>query len=657
MASYFTNNRRGEIPELETELNSTKFERKREAVKKIIAAMTVGKDVSNLFPHVVKCMETDNLELKKLVYLYIINYAKSQPDLALMAVNSFRKDSRQTSNPLIRALAVRTMGCLRVEKITEYLCEPLKDALQDDDPYVRKTAAICVAKLYDSAPALVEEYELIDLLNGLLVDGNAMVVANAVISLKEISKMRGSNVVVLDNNTISKLVAAMNECTEWGQAFILETIGDYNPVDVREAETIIERVAPRLAHANSAVILGSVRVIIKYMDYLTSTESIRNWCRKLTPPLVTLLSAEPEIQYVALKNINLIVQKRPNILDKEIRVFFCKYNDPVYIKMEKVDIMIRLADNKNIDQVLHEFKEYATEVDVDFVKKSVRAVGRCAIKLERAAERCVQCLLDLIMLRVNYVVQEAVIVIKDIFRKYPNRYEMIIKDLFEQLESLDDPEAKSSMIWIIGEYAERIDDADSQLSNFLQNFNDEPSQVQLALLTATVKLFLKKPDEAEGMITQLLTMATEECLNPDLRDRAYIYWRLLSTDPEVTKQVVLGEKPTISDDAGMIDSQILDKLIEQLASLSSIYHKPAESFIQYTREQQLDEPEAPEEQYVYDDSTGQTGQTEFYGIGMQEGNDYMGDLLGFDEEPKKAKVPYQTVLSSDTPGQGGRPGV
>jgi vesicle coat complex subunit len=76
MATYFTNNQRGEIPELQVELNSTKFEKKREAVKKIIAAMTVGKDVSNLFPHVVKCMETDSLELKKLVYLYIINYAK-----------------------------------------------------------------------------------------------------------------------------------------------------------------------------------------------------------------------------------------------------------------------------------------------------------------------------------------------------------------------------------------------------------------------------------------------------------------------------------------------------------------------------------------------------------------------------------------------------
>lgn len=50
---------------------------------------------------------------------------------------------------MIRALAVRTMGCIRVDKITEYLCEPLRKCLKDEDPYVRKTAAVCVAKLYD----------------------------------------------------------------------------------------------------------------------------------------------------------------------------------------------------------------------------------------------------------------------------------------------------------------------------------------------------------------------------------------------------------------------------------------------------------------------------------------------------------------------------
>lgn len=55
--------------------------------------MTVGKDVSTLFADVVNNIQTDNLELKKLVYLYIINYAKTQPDQALLAVNTFVKDA------------------------------------------------------------------------------------------------------------------------------------------------------------------------------------------------------------------------------------------------------------------------------------------------------------------------------------------------------------------------------------------------------------------------------------------------------------------------------------------------------------------------------------------------------------------------------------
>ena len=78
--------------------------------------------------------------------------------------------------------------------------------------------------------------------------------------------------------------------------------------------------------------------------------------QKLSPPLVTLLSSEPEVQYVALRNINLIIQKRPDILKHEMKVFFVKYNDPIYIKLEKLDIMIRLTSQANIAQVLSELK-------------------------------------------------------------------------------------------------------------------------------------------------------------------------------------------------------------------------------------------------------------------------------------------------------------
>mmetsp|Transcript_79655 Transcript_79655/g.223428 ORF Transcript_79655/g.223428 Transcript_79655/m.223428 type:complete len:885 (-) Transcript_79655:21-2675(-) len=577
---FFTTQKKGEMHELRMELHATEKQVKVDAVKKVIASMTVGKDVSMLFTDVLNCVQTGNIELKKLVYLYLINYAKTQPELTLLAVNTFVKDSND-ANPLIRALAVRTMGCIRVDRITEYLCEPLSRALRDEDPYVRKTAAVCVAKLYDIAPDLVAERGFLETLHDLISDSNPSVVANAVAALSEIAEASGKDVMKISAAVLQKLLAALNECTEWGQVFILDSLAKYTPADGREAEGIIERVTPRLQHANSAVVMSAVKVILSYMELMGSSNSdaIRALTRKLAPPLVTLLNSEPEIQYVALRNINLIVQKRPHILENEIKVFFCKYNDPIYVKMEKLEIIIKLVSEKNIDQVLLELKEYATEVDVDFVRKSVSAIGRCAVKLERAAERCIGVLLELIQTKVNYVVQESVIVIKDIFRRYPNRYESIIATLCDNLDTLDEPLAKASMIWIIGEYAERIDNADELLDTFLETFEEEDPAVQLQLLTATVKCFLKNPEDTQDMVQRVLDLATEESDNPDLRDRGFIYWRLLSTDPEAAKMVVLGDKPVIEDDTFRLDPTLLNILIGQIATLSSVYHKPPEAFV------------------------------------------------------------------------------
>ncbi|CBN78519.1 Coatomer protein complex, beta sub-unit [Ectocarpus siliculosus] len=603
---FFTTTKKGETHELRQELNSPNRDKKKDAVKKVIANMTVGKDVAMLFTDVINCIQTENIELKKLVYLYLINYAKTQPELTLLAVNTFVKDANDP-NPLIRALAVRTMGCIRVEKITEYLCEPLRKALRDDDPYVRKTAAVCVAKLYDINADLVEDQGFLQILRDLICDPNPTVVANAVAALSEIGDTSGRDVMEIDTSVLQKLLAALNECTEWGQVFILDSLAKYTPADGREAEGIIERVTPRLQHANSAVVMSAVKVVLTYLDSVTSVDTSRSFSRKLAPPLVTLLNSEPETQYVALRNINLIVQKRPGILESEIKVFFCKYNDPIYVKMEKLETIIRLVNDRNIDQVLLELKEYAQEVDVEFVRKAVRAIGRCAIKLERAAERCINVLLELIQTKVNYVLQEAVIVIKDIFRKYPNRYESIISALCENLDTLDEPEAKASIIWIIGEYAERIDNADEQLEHFLETFEEESAEVQLQLLTATVKLFLKQPEDTQDMVQRVLQLATEESDDPDLRDRGFVYWRLLSTNPEAAKAVVLSEKPNIADDTFTLEPAVLDMLIGQISTLSSIYYKPPEAFvmkqapISRAEDEDLDDDDEDAEEYANED--------------------------------------------------------
>ena len=577
---YFSSTKKGELAEMRLDLQSDKKEKKKDAVKKVIASMTLGKDVSSLFPDVINCIQTDNVELKKLVYLYLMNYAKSQPDMAIMAVNTFVKDC-EDSNPLIRALSVRTMGCIRVDKITEYMCEPLRRCLKDDDAYVRKTAAVCVAKLHDINSSMVEDQGFLEMLRDLLGDSNPMVVANTVAALNEIadSSPAGQEAFDLTLSTVNKLLTALNECTEWGQVFILDSLAQYTPSDEREARSIAERVTPRLSHANAAVVLSAVRVLLKLMEIIDAGDYLQGLVRKLSPPLVTLLSTDAEVQYVALRNINLIVQKRSDVLQNEVKVFFVKYNDPIYVKLEKLDILIRLTNATNISLVLPELKEYATEVDVDFVRKAVRAIGRCAIKVESASERCVSTLVELINTKVNYVVQEAIVVIKDIFRKYPNKYENIISNLCENLDSLDEPEARASMIWIVGEYAERIDNASELLESFVENFADENPMVQLQLLTAIVKLFLLRPAEGQDIVQSVLSMATQESDNPDLRDRAYIYWRLLSTDPVAAREVVLAEKPLISEETDLLEPTLLDELICYLATLASVYHKPPSSFV------------------------------------------------------------------------------
>ncbi|TPX32913.1 hypothetical protein SmJEL517_g04087 [Synchytrium microbalum] len=579
-AKYF---QRGKIQELRTELNSdkkdTKHTKKKVVLKKIVANMTMGNDMSPLFTDVVACMSIPSLEIKKMVYLYLINYAKSKPDIALMVVNSFTKDLSDM-NPLIRALAIRTMGYIHVDKIMDSLCGLLRTCLTDRDSYVCKTAAMCVAKLYSYDKHLVQSEGFLDLLRGLLNHENSTVVANAVVALLEISEKSDTLDLVLDVGTANRLLTALNECTEWGQTYILEAMMFVVPQEHADAELLAERIVPRLQHANSAVVLTTVKVILYLMNYIESEDIVNGLYKKLGPPLITLLHNGPEVQYVALRNIQLVLQKKPDLLMKnEMKVFFCKYDDPIYVKLAKLEIMFRLANVTTVDQVLSELKEYSVEVDVDFARKAVRCIGRCAIKIESAADKCVDALLELITSKVSYVVQEAVVVIKDIFRKYPNRYESIIGTLCQNLDSLDEPEAKASMIWIIGQYADRIENADDLLDSFLDSFKEEAPEVQLSLLTAVVKLFIKRPSAGQELVPKVLKWSTEEADNPDLRDRGFIYWRLLSTDPVAAKAVILSDKPPISTETDNMDSALLDELLLSIATMASIYHKPAVSFI------------------------------------------------------------------------------
>lgn len=50
--------------------------KRRDVIKKVIAYMTLGIDVSRLYPEMVKASRTDDVVMKKMIYLYLINYAE-----------------------------------------------------------------------------------------------------------------------------------------------------------------------------------------------------------------------------------------------------------------------------------------------------------------------------------------------------------------------------------------------------------------------------------------------------------------------------------------------------------------------------------------------------------------------------------------------------
>jgi hypothetical protein len=256
------------------------------------------------------------------------------------------------------------------------------------------------------------------------------------------------------------------------------------------------------------------------------------------------------------------------------------------------------------------------------VRRAVRSIGRLAIKIQPAADRCIAVLLQLVQTKVNYVVQEAIVVIKDIFRRYPNQYERIIAVLCENLDALDTAEAKAAMIWIIGQYADRIENSEELLEDFLASFLDEAVEVRVVrpevLETSDEAVHRsssrcsRRQSSSSSSGRQRGPSSFQRCSNGRPRksttrtcgiedtstggarcpfrgaracsDRLH---RLLSTDPGAAAAIVLSEKPPISTETEAMDRGLLDRLLLYTGSLASIYHQAPETFIRNAKPKRL----------------------------------------------------------------------
>ncbi|GAB2233445.1 hypothetical protein Droror1_Dr00002668 [Drosera rotundifolia] len=583
---------KGEVSDLKLQLRQLAGSRapgaddsKRELFKKVISYMTIGIDVSSLFSEMVMCSATSDIVLKKMCYLYVNNYAKSNPDLALLTINFLQKDCKD-EDPMIRGLALRSLCSLRVANLVEYLVEPLRSGLRDGSSYVRIVAATGVLKLYHISTSTCIDGDFPSLLKQLMLnDPDTQVVANCLFALQEIWSSEASTSDeasrerdgLLSKPFIYYLLNRIKDFSEWAQCLVLELVAKYIPLDSNEIFDIMNLLEDRLQHANGAVVLATIKLFLQLT--LSMTDVHQQVYERIKAPLLTLASTGSQEQsYAVLAHLHLLVMRAPMLFSSDYKHFYCHYNEPSYVKKLKLEMLTAVANEDNTYEIVTELCEYAANVDIPIARESIRAVGKIALQ-QYDVNAIVDRLLQFLEMEKDYVTAETLVLIKDLLRKYPQwSHDCIAVVGNISSNNVQEPKAKAALIWMLGEYAQDMADAPYILESMIENWEEEDSaEVRLHLLTATMKCFFRRPPETQKALGAALATGIAD-FHQDVHDRALFYYRLLQHNVSVAERVVNPPKQAVSVFADTQSSEIKDRVFDEFNSLSVVYQKPSYMF-------------------------------------------------------------------------------
>ncbi|XP_021735609.1 beta-adaptin-like protein A [Chenopodium quinoa] len=558
---------------------------KRELYKKVISYMTIGIDVSSVFSEMVMCSATSDIVLKKMCYLYVGNYAKSNPDLALLTINFLQRDCKD-QDPMIRGLALRSLCSLRVPNLVEYLIGPLGSGLKDGSSYVRMVAVMGILKLYHISPSTCIDSDFPTMLKQLMLnDPETQVVANCLLALQEIwsaeassseeaSRERDS---LLSKPLIYYFLNRIREFSEWAQCLLLELVAKYVPSDNSEVFDIMNLLEDRLQHANGAVVLATIKVFMQLT--MSMTDVHQQVYERIKAPLITLANTgSSEQSYAVLSHLHLLVMRAPMLFSSDYKHFYCHYNEPSYVKKLKLEMLTAVANEDNTYEIVTELCEYVANVDIPIARESIRAVGKIALQ-QYDVNAIVDRLLQFLEMEKDYVTAETLVLIKDLLRKYPQwSHDCIAVVGSISSKNVQEPKAKAALIWMLGEYAQDVADAPYILENMIENWEEEDSaEVRLHLLTASMKCFFRRPPETQKSLGAALAAGIAD-FHQDVHDRALLYYRLLQHSTSIAEKVVNPPKQAVSVFADTQSSEIKDRIFDEFNSLSVVYQKPSFMF-------------------------------------------------------------------------------
>ncbi|XP_067412106.1 AP-3 complex subunit beta-2 isoform X3 [Emydura macquarii macquarii] len=647
--------------DLKEMLDSNKDSLKLEAMKRIVAMIARGKNASDLFPAVVKNVACKNIEVKKLVYVYLVRYAEEQQDLALLSISTFQRGLKDP-NQLIRASALRVLSSIRVPIIVPIMMLAIKEAASDMSPYVRKTAAHAIPKLYSLDSD--QKDQLIEVIEKLLADKTTLVAGSVVMAFEEVCPER----IDLIHKNYRKLCNLLIDVEEWGQVVIINMLTRYartqflspnqneslleeNPEkafygsdeddskdDKPDAASLVKRkpyvmdpdhrlllrnTKPLLQSRNAAVVMAVAQL---YFHLAPKAE-----VGVIAKALVRLLRSHSEVQYVVLQNVATMSIKRRGMFEPYLKSFYIRSTDPTQIKILKLEVLTNLANETNISTILREFQTYIRSMDKDFVAATIQAIGRCATNIGKVRDTCLNGLVQLLSNRDELVVAESVVVIKKLLQMQPAQHSEIIKHMAKLTDNIQVPMARASILWLIGEYCEHVPKiAPDVLRKMAKSFTSEEDIVKLQVINLAAKLYLTNSKQSKLLTQYVLNLAKYD-QNYDIRDRArFIRQLIVPTEKsgalnKYAKKLFLAQKP-----APILESSFKDRDHFQLGSLSHLLNAKAVGYQELpgwpdeapdpsvrnvevpewtkctSREKRKEKAEKP----FYSDSEGESGPTE-----------------------------------------------
>ncbi|KAI9282897.1 adaptin N terminal region-domain-containing protein [Umbelopsis sp. AD052] len=551
-----------------------------------------GRDVSEFFPDVVKNVVSQNIEIRKLVYIYLLRYAEQEPDLALLSINTFQKDLGD-KNQIIRAMALRVMSGIRVPVISPIVLLGIKKCVADMSPYVRKTAAHAIPKCYSLDPT--QEDSLIEIISGLLKDRSAITIGSTIMAFNEVCPTRFD----LIHPYYRKLCNMLTDLDEWGQIAALDLLLRYgrnqftnpNPNGIKVPKTatlsstkkesfysdssddeesteeveeqsevedveldedhslLIKSCLPLLQSRNSGVVMAVARI---YFHLAPSEEAAQ-----LAKPLVRLLRSHRELQYVILTNIATMACSRPYLFHGYLSQFYVRSTDSVFIRNTKLDILTAIVTEQNINSILGELQQYVKSPNKDFVASTIQAIGKCAMTVPETADRCMKGLMKLLKSTNDLVVAESVSVIKRLLQIRGNENTQSIIRLAKLLDKTTVPVARANIFWLVGQYTENISAAAPDiLRKGVKGFTEEHDVVKYQILTLSAKLTCLNPGhETISLLNQYVLNLARYDQNYDIRDRARLLRSLtLPTSAQA-------EKSDSNDDSHVLSSHLKQILL------------------------------------------------------------------------------------------------